>query len=112
MTNDERLNGLSIKLKTLTWGSVASLVMCIIFAATWYQKVETALQEKTDDRYRARDAKADFAIRDVRLDAIERQISESYARLKEISADLKELRSDIQRMVLAFPHQKENKCQK
>lgn len=85
------IDGLHLKLKTLTWSAAISCLIGVAMAAMWYQRVESAIQEKTDDRYRARDARADFALRDARIEGVERQMSGLGSDLKDIKIELREM---------------------
>lgn len=96
MPNDSTIDGLHIKLRVLTWGSVVTVLVAVAMASMWYQRVESELNQRTEDRYRARDARADLAVRDARLDAHERWIKGlddgMRSDLREIKLELAEIR--------------------
>lgn len=92
---DTNLDGLHIKLKALTWGGAVTILVAVALAAMWYQRVESELTQRTDDRYRARDAKADLAIRDARLDAHERWIKSLDEGMRR---DLQDIKNEISKI--------------
>ena len=76
-----------------------TILIAVALAAMWYQRVESELTQRTDDRYRAKDAKADLAVRDARLDAHERWIKSLDEGMRRDLQDIKNELSEIRKML-------------
>jgi hypothetical protein len=112
-TPEGEFEGVKIRLNYLTWSAVLGIAASVIAGSQWYSSVEnrvkileSAVQARTDDRYRARDAMADFAIRDARIGAIEGQVNGVGKELGEIKSELRELNAVLRDMFKQLAHEK------